>query len=79
MPILTAQGRIWVDVGDREASVVGAYWNDVHRFRDTGDLGTLDRYAGVRIAGRLLEADPDEIEFWAAQGELDFEDIYEPD
>jgi hypothetical protein len=78
MPVLTNQGVIWIDVPDpMNRSTVGAYWRAVHRFRDTGDLRDLGRFAGVVIGGYELETDLDEIEFWAYQGQLDFEDIYE--
>lgn len=80
MPILTTNGRIWVEVENPiERSLVGSYWNAAHRYRDTGDLEPLDSFAGRQVAGHLLETDPDEIEFRAAQGELDVEDIYEAD
>ena len=80
MPVLTGEGTIWVEVEDSaERSLVGSYWNAVHHYRDTGELQQLDAFAGQQVAGQLLETDPDEVELWAQQGELDFEDIYESD
>ncbi len=79
MPILTSEGQLWVEISDpAERSLVGSYWNAAHRYRDDGELAQLDAYAGVRVAGRLLVTDPDEIEFWAARGDTDFPEIYEP-
>lgn len=78
MPILTSEGRVAVeDPSWEEASVIGQYWNAVIEFRDTGSIAGLEWFEGVEIAGQPLLTDPDEVEFWAAQGELDFEDIYE--
>jgi hypothetical protein len=81
MRILTpSKGLVWVlPEDDEQASTLGSYWNDTHRFRDTGDTRGLARYAGRKVRGYPFETDPDEIEYWAAQGELDFEDIYEAD
>jgi hypothetical protein len=78
MPALTNQGMVWIDVPDPiDRSLLGGYWNAVHRFRDTGDDRDLGRFAGLVIAGYELQTDLDEIEFWAYQGQLDFVDIYE--
>lgn len=78
MPILTSEGQIWVEIEDPTMrSDVGSYWNAVDRYKDEGELAQLDAFSGVRIVGRLLITDPDEIEFWAARGDTDFPEIYE--
>jgi hypothetical protein len=79
MPVLRSDGLVWVEVDDREASVLGGYWNAVHRFRDSGELGELESFSRAIVGGLWLEVDPDQLEYWAAIGELDFENIYEPD
>lgn len=78
MRILTGNGVQWVDVAtDAEASEIGSHWNAVRRYRRTGDDSDLWPFEGEQIAGHLPETDLDAIDFWAATGELDFEDIYE--
>ena len=78
MRILIADGVGWVTPrGEAEASDIGTYWNAVRRYRRTGDDSGLWPYEGMQIAGHTLETDPDVIDYWAATGELDFEDIYE--
>ena len=71
-------GPVYTDVRtEDEASVIGSYWNAVRRFVRTGDASDLGDFEGVRIGEYELETDPGEIEYWAAAGELEFEDIYE--
>ena len=71
-------GPIFVDVRtEAEASDVGSYWNAVRHFVRTGDDSGLSYFEGVRIGEYELETDLQEIEYWAAAGELEFEDIYE--
>lgn len=78
MRVLTGEGVEDISVPtERDASLVGSYWNAVQRFLATGEEEGLARFGRVRVAGRQLEVDPDRIEFWARYGELDFEDIYE--
>ncbi len=69
MPILDASGTDWVQVDNAEASVLGNYWNAIHRFRDTGDSRGLNKFTDTTVAGRRLSVDLDEIEYWAAAGE----------
>ena len=79
MPVLTDEGTVWIEVdGAEDRSLLGSYWNEIHVFRDTGDLSGLASYEGVEIEGVPLLTDPDQIEFWAYQGELDFPEIYRP-
>jgi hypothetical protein len=80
MRILTGDGRVWVDVSSADdASEIGSYWNDIRRYSRTGDESVLDRHEGRVIDGRRLLTDPDDIDYLAGQGELEFEDIYEGD
>lgn len=78
MRILTTTGVEVVDVNEPgTASVVGGYWNAVRAFLGTGDESTLAPYTGVAIEGSVLETDPDGIEAFDAEGQLDFREIYE--
>ena len=71
-------GRIWVEPrNDEEASDIGSYWNAARKFARTGDDSDLWPFEGLFIGEYEFETDPDEIEFWALRGELEFEDIYE--
>jgi hypothetical protein len=78
MRILTKRGVEDVELETfRARSIVGSYWNAVQRFLYTGETDDLERFAGIRIRGRRLLTDPDEIERQARIGELDVDDIYE--
>jgi len=85
MRILTAGGIEDVELETfRARSIVGSYWNSVQRFlspRDEADLqqaiDELEAFRGIRIRGRRLLTDLDEIERQARIGELDVDDIYE--
>ena len=78
MRILTDEGVIWATpTTDAEASEIGTYWNAVRRYRREGEDDDLSSFQGVQVSGQVLETDLDAIDFWAATGELDFEDIYE--
>ncbi|MGH8945021.1 MAG: hypothetical protein ACRDVL_02595 [Acidimicrobiia bacterium] len=77
MLIVSGGETLWIDVrGSRQASLVGAYWNAVARFLQTGDDRPLRRFAGKSVAGYELETDPDTLEGLALSGGLEFEDIY---
>jgi hypothetical protein len=77
MRILTQAGVEDVELETfAERSEVGSFWNAVQRFLYTGETDELDRYRDVRVAGRLLLTDPDEIERLAMIGDLDVDDIY---
>jgi hypothetical protein len=72
------EGVVWVTPEtDADASEIGSYWNAVRRYRRTGDDSDLWPFESEQIAGHAWETDLDAIDFWAATGELDFEDIYE--
>ena len=59
-----------------ERSTVGAHWNAIKRFLATGAVTLLHPFEGTTVAGKHLQTDPDVIEDWALQGQLDFEEIY---
>jgi hypothetical protein len=78
MRILTTQGVEDLDLRTPQArSAVGSHWNAVQSFLRTGSTDELERFEGIRIRGRRLLTDPDEIERLAPIGELDVDDIYE--
>jgi hypothetical protein len=78
MRILTRNGVEFVEVqSEREASIVGSYWNAVRRYVHTGDDIGLAALDTLSVAERDLETDVDWIDYWAVRGELEFEDIYE--
>jgi hypothetical protein len=63
--------------GSDAASAIGQHWNALKHFLHTGDSSELEPFASLRIQGHRFAVDLGWIERWAAQGELDFEDIYE--
>jgi hypothetical protein len=72
------EGLVWVDItDDLEATDIGSYWNAVRRYRRSGDDSDLWPFEGAGVGLYSFETDLDAIDFWAATGELDFEDIYE--
>jgi len=72
------EGLVWVDItDDLEASDIGSYWNGVRRYLRTGDDSGLRPSEGAGVGLYWFETDLDAIDFWAATGMLDFEDIYE--
>lgn len=78
MRILTSSGIEDVELKTSKArSVVGSYWNAVQDYLSTGRTDELKRFSRMRIRGRRLLTDPDEIERLARIGDLDIEDIYE--
>jgi hypothetical protein len=78
MRILTTRGVEDVELETFNArSIVGSHWNAVQRLLYKGETDELERFAGIRIRGRQLLTDPDEIERQARIGELDVDDIYE--
>jgi len=72
------EGPVWITPEqDAEASEIGRYWNALRHYRRTGDDSRLWPFEGEQIAGHIWETDLDAIDFWAATGQLDFEDLYE--
>lgn len=78
MRLITRDGVVAVPVDDaRDRSVVSGHAQAVARFLATGEAEVLEPFVGVEVEGHQLLTDPDALEAWAAQGELDFPEIYE--
>jgi hypothetical protein len=78
MRILTAEGVEDLELETfRARSIVGQHWNAIQHFLATGETDSLDLFQDLRIRGRRLLIDPDEIEQLARIGELDVDEIYE--
>lgn len=77
MSALSTDGLRDIDVrGSRSRSLVGRHWSAIARFAATGDVSVLAPFKGKRAGGVELAADPDLIEEYLRQGELDIDDIY---
>jgi hypothetical protein len=77
MRVVSSDGMREVEVrGSRQATRIAQHMNAIKVFLDTGDDEALRRFSGVKVAGLLLETDPDRIEELARVHELSFEDIY---
>jgi hypothetical protein len=77
MSVLSTEGLRDIDTrGSRVRSLVGAHWSAIGRFAATGDVGVLRPFIGKRTGGVELASDPDLIEEYLRQGELDIDDIY---
>jgi hypothetical protein len=74
--VLTTEGLQFLQVSDHDASLVGAHWNAVRRYLDTGDHTALTHSQGVTVDGHVLETDPETIEWLAIRGDVRFESIY---
>jgi hypothetical protein len=80
--IPTRKGLIEIAVRDSgEASLVGKYWNAVHRYLSTGDASKLHSFRKKRVkeaSGKhiLLLTDLDELGRQASAGALRFESVY---
>jgi hypothetical protein len=78
MRLITAEGVVARPIEDEhERSLVGQHANAVARFLATGEIEPLTRFDDVVIVGHKLLTDPDELEAWAAQGDLEFDQIYD--
>ena len=76
MRVFTATGVAVLDVkGETDRSTVGRHWNAIKAFLG-GEVEALEPFRGETVARRRLQTNPDRIEKWAHQGDLDFEDIY---
>lgn len=65
----------------RQASLIGEYWNAVHRYLETGERSALRRFDGKRVkdaSGKkiLLLTEPDELDRLGSAGVFSFETIY---
>jgi hypothetical protein len=79
MPILSGGKLLVVEVDNpNDASTVGLYWSSAYDgFLATGDVGRLEPFEGVVIAGYPLEIDPDAIEdFDDVHGSVDVREYY---
>lgn len=77
MFVYSAGQRVDIDVrGSRVASTVGAYHNAIKVYLETGDDTELRQFAGMRVGGVELEADPEVIEELGRRGAFDFASIY---
>jgi hypothetical protein len=77
MSALSTEGLRDIDVrGSRARSLVGGHWSAIGRFAATGDLSVLAKFIGKRVGGFELATDPNLIEEYQRQGELDIDDIY---
>jgi hypothetical protein len=75
---ITTDGVLTVmPLSDHEASLIGQHHNAVKAFLNEGDVEALLPFAGVKVGGRLLETDPDEIESLARDGDFGYDDIYD--
>jgi hypothetical protein len=79
--VISKRGIVPLDLDDRDASIAARHRQAALRYRDEGDASGLEAFDGVVVGegdGEVeLESDPEQIEFLAAQGQLDFEDFYE--
>lgn len=77
MSVLSTEGLRDVDTrGSRVRSLISDHWRALGRFGATGDVAVLARFKGKRVGGVELASDPDQIEEYLRQGELDIDDIY---
>ncbi len=77
MRALTDHGTVAVDIrGSKAAGQLGAYWNAVHHYLNTGDTDSLERFRDVRVGGVTLTTNPRVLDHQAHMGELAFESIY---
>ncbi|MGO8873427.1 MAG: hypothetical protein ACLQPH_18890 [Acidimicrobiales bacterium] len=77
MSALSTEGLRDIDVrGSRARSLVGGHWSAIGRFAATGDVSVLAKFRQKRVGGIELATEPDLIEEYLRQGELDIDDIY---
>jgi hypothetical protein len=82
MKVPAATGTRAVAVRSRKnRSIIGRYWNEVHRYVATGEASSLPQFAQVRLTdanGRriVLLTDLQTLDQLAAAGVLSFEDVY---
>ncbi len=55
------------------AEVFAAQWRYVHHQASETELLS---YLGLRVAGRMVEVDPDVLDEWARRGEFDLAEVY---
>jgi len=78
MHVTTTEGDEVLTVrGSRAATTVAQHANAVRYYLSTGDVSVLDPYRGKRVAGKVLETDPDKLDQMARAGDLEWLSIYE--
>jgi hypothetical protein len=78
MKVLTTEGVVWVDITDNlDAGDIGSHWHAIHAYLRTGETSGLRQLQGAGVGLYWFETDPEEIDFWAAAGLLDFRDLVE--
>lgn len=76
------KGLIEVAVNDsRQASLIGEYWNALHRYLSRGDASELQKFKDKRVrvaSGKRIKllTDLDELRRLASAGVLRFESLY---
>jgi hypothetical protein len=87
MRVLTVEGLRVLDIEDADdRSVVGQHHNAIRSAME-GEISAIEAFVGRTISGRAeadtgsrpfeLEARLKQLKRWYADGELDYEDIYE--
>jgi hypothetical protein len=80
--IPTSDGTREVGVrGSRQATLLGKYWNAVHKYLETGAIAPLARFKlhSIKDANGLkipLITDPDELQRLGLSGVISFESLY---
>jgi hypothetical protein len=77
MRITSTDGTVEASVrGSAVASLNARHANAVKQYLNTGDTSVLTPFEGRRVAGRVLETDPDRLDELARRGFLDWLSIY---
>lgn len=75
--VLTTEGLLLLDLDDDDRSTASAHIHAVTAFRNDGPTVQLAPFEGVSLGGYELETDPDELQYLANRGKLDFEEFYD--
>ena len=77
MRVVSTEGMIEVIVrGSVVASLNARHANAVKHYLNTGDVSVLLPFEGKKVAGRVLETDPDKLDELGRRGYLDWLSIY---
>lgn len=77
MRIVGTNGTVEATVrGSQVASLNARHANAVKRYLNTGDVSVLVPFTGKRVAGHVLETDPDRLDELGRRGSLDWLSIY---
>jgi hypothetical protein len=77
--VVTSAGVRWLELDDEERSIAAGHDNAVKKFKADGSTAKLAQYRGTSVGGYELETDPDELQYLANRGKLDFEEFYDND